>query len=88
MHTSLFVSSEPVLLEVAKSATSEGYDSEDSLHLYKDERSSSSSIEFEPLPAGLEYVILDHNRESTSISHDESLEMENQWAMELCEALW
>ena len=42
-------------------------------------------IEFEPLPAGLEYVVLDLNRESTSSFHDESLEMENQWAMEFCE---
>jgi len=86
MHTSPFVSSEPVLLEVAKSATSEGYDSEDSLHLYKDERSSSFSIEFEPLPAGPKYVVLDHDWESISTFHNESLEMENQWAMEFCEA--
>ena len=42
--------------------------------------------EFEPLPAGLEYVVLDHDRESTSIFHDEPLEMENQWAMEFSEA--
>ena len=88
MHGSPFMSSEPVLYEFTKSATSKEYDSEDTLHFCEDEQSSSSSIEFEPLPAGLEYVVLDHNRESTSISHDESLEMENQWAMELCEALW
>ena len=43
-------------------------------------------IELEPRPAGLEYVVLDLNRESTSSFHDESLEMENQWAMEFCEA--
>ena len=84
MHTSPFISSEPVLLAVLES--SEEYDSEDSLHYCGDERSLSPLIEFEPLPAGLEYVILDLNRESTSSFHDESLEMENQWAMELCEA--
>ena len=44
-------------------------------------------IEFEPLPAGLEYVVLDLNRESTSSFHDESLEMEISWAKEFCEAL-
>ena len=43
-------------------------------------------IEFEPLPAGLEYVVLDLNRESTSSFHDEPLEMENQWTMEFFEA--
>ena len=59
MHTSPFISSEPVLLKSAKSATSEEYDSEDTLHLCEDERSSSPSIEFEPLPAGPEYVIPD-----------------------------
>ena len=84
MHTSLFISSKPVLLGVLES--SKEYDSEDSLHFCGDERSSSLLIEFEPLPASLEYVVLDLNRESTSSFHDESLEMENQWAMEFCEA--
>ena len=84
MHTSPFISSEPILLGVLES--SEEYDSEGSLPSCEDERSSSSSTEFEPLPAGLEYVVLDLNRESTSSFHDESLEMENQWAMEFCEA--
>ena len=42
--------------------------------------------EFEPLPAGLEYVVLDYDRESTSSFHNASLEMENPWAMEFCEA--
>ena len=79
-----FISSEPVLLGVLES--SEEYDLEDSLHSHEDERSSSSLTEFEPLPVGLEYVVLDLNRESTSSFHDESLEMENQWAMEFCEA--
>ena len=84
MHTSPFISSEPVLLGVLES--SEEYDSEDSLHFCRDERSSSPLIEFEPLPAGLEYVVLDYNRESTSSFHNASLEIENQWAMEHCEA--
>ena len=59
VHTSLFVSSNPVLLGVLESY--EEYDSEDSLHFHEDERSSSSLTEFEPLPAGLEYVVLDLN---------------------------
>ena len=42
--------------------------------------------EFEPLPSGPEKVLLDHDRDSTMLSHDESLEMENRWAMEFCEA--
>jgi len=41
------------------------------------------SIEFEPLTAGPEYVDFDHDQDSTSIFHDDSVEMENQWAMEL-----
>ena len=43
-------------------------------------------IEFEPLPSGPEKVVLDHDRGPTTISHDESLEMENTWAMEFDEA--
>ena len=42
--------------------------------------------EFEPLPAGLENVVLDYDRESTSSFHNASLEIENQWAMEFYEA--
>ena len=41
--------------------------------------------EFEPLPSGPEKVVLDHDRDSTMISHNESLEMENPWAMEFDE---
>jgi len=51
MHTSPFISSEPVLLGVLES--SEEFDSEDSLHFCEDERSSSPLTEFEPLPASL-----------------------------------
>ena len=79
MHTSPFISSEPILLGILES--SEEYDSEDSLHSHEDERSSSSLTEFEPLPDGLESVVLDLDRDTTMIFHDESLEMENQWAM-------
>ena len=57
MHTSPFISSEPVLLGVLES--SEVYDSEDSLHFCVEEHSSSPLIEFEPLPDGLESVVLD-----------------------------
>ena len=42
--------------------------------------------EFEPLTSGPEKVVLNHDRDSTMISHDESLEMENPWAMEFDEA--
>src|SRR6185312_10505247 len=83
MHTSPFISSEPVLLGVLES--SEEYNSEGGLHFYEDERSSSSMTEFEPLPDGPESVVLDLDRDTTMIFHDESLEMENQWAVELCE---
>jgi hypothetical protein len=86
VHASLFVSSKPVLFVVAKFVTHEEHDSEEILHLCEDERSSSPSIECEPLPAGPEYVVLDHNQDPTTISHDESLEMENPWAMEFREA--
>ena len=85
MHTSPFISSEPVLLGVLES--SKEYDSEDSLHFCEEERPSSPLIEFEPLPDGLESVVLDLDRDTTMIFHDESLEMENQWAKKSCEAL-
>ena len=42
--------------------------------------------EFEPLPSGPEEVVLDHDRDSTMISHDESLDMKNRRATEFCEA--
>ena len=84
MHTSPFISSKAVLLGVLES--SEEYDSEGGLHSCEDEHSSSPLIEFEPLPDGLEYVVLNLDRESTSSFYDEPLEMENQWAKEFCEA--
>ena len=60
MHASPFVSSKHVLFEVAKSSTSKEYDSE-VLHHCEYKRSSSLSIDFEPLPAGPEYAILDYD---------------------------
>jgi hypothetical protein len=86
MHVSPFISFEPVLFKVTESTISKEYDSEETLHRCEDERSSSPSIEFEPLPASLKYVALDHDRDSTMISQDDSLEMENLWATEFCEA--
>jgi hypothetical protein len=59
MYGSPFISSELVLFKAAKPTTCEEYDSEEILHLGEDERSSSPSIEFEPFPAGPEYVVLD-----------------------------
>jgi hypothetical protein len=44
--------------------------------LSEDERPSSPSIGFEPLSTG-----------PTSTFHEDSLEMENSWATELCEEL-
>ena len=78
MHTSPFISSEPVLLGVLESCKE--YDSEDSLHFCEDERSSSPLIEFEPLSDGLESVVLDLDWGTTMTFHDESLEMEKSWA--------
>ena len=43
--------------------------------------------EFEPLSSGLEYIVLDLDRDTNMILNDASLEMENRWAMEFCEAL-
>jgi hypothetical protein len=86
-YGSPFISSKTVLFEAAKPATSKEYDSEEILHLGEDERSSSPSIEFEPLPVGSEYVVLDCDRDPTIIIHDQSLEMEDPWATEFCEVL-
>jgi hypothetical protein len=86
MHVSPFVSSEPILFEVGKFATPEVYNSKEILHPCEDEQPSSSLIEFEPLPAGPKYFVLNHDQDPAMISHDESLGMENPWAMEFCEA--
>jgi hypothetical protein len=82
MHVSLFTSPEPILIEVVDFSTPHENDSEDSLHLYEGERSSSLSTEFGPLPAGPYDVTFDHDRESISIFNEKSLEIKNSWAME------
>jgi len=84
LHTYPFISSEPVLLGVLES--SEEYDSKGGLHSCEDERLSSSLTEFDLLPNGLESVVLDLDRDTSMIFYDESLKMENQWAIEFCEA--
>ena len=86
MHESPFIPSESILSEVAKSAASEEHESDVTLHFFEDKKSLSILSEFEPLPSSPEKVVLDHDQDSTMISHDESLEMENPWAMEFCEA--
>ena len=83
MHTSPFVSSDPVLLEDVES--SEEYDSKDSLHFCEDDHSSSPLIECEPLPVSPEYVVIGLYQDTSMSFHDKSLEMENQWAKESCE---
>src|SRR6185437_774632 len=50
MHESLFIPSESILSEVAKSSASEEHDSEVTLHFCEDERSLSLLSEFKPLP--------------------------------------
>ena len=86
MHESSFISFECILFEVPKSATSEENNSEEILHFCEDERSLSLLSEFEPLSSGPKEVVLDHDRDSTMISHDESLDMKNQRATECYEA--
>ena len=61
MHESLFITSESILSEVAKSAASKEQDSEVTLHFCEDERSLSLLSEFEPLSSGPEKVVLDHD---------------------------
>jgi hypothetical protein len=59
---------------------------EDPLHLFENERSSSTLIKFESLPTSPYHVVFDRGRESTLFIHDASLETENSWAMEIYEA--
>ena len=49
-------------------------------------RRSPSCSKKKPLFSGPKEVVLDHDRDSTMISHDESLDMKNRRAMECCEA--
>jgi hypothetical protein len=87
MHVFSFASPDPVLIEVVDFSTPQEIDLKDSLHLCDGERSPSLSTKFEPLPTGPYDVAFDHDRESISTFHDKSLEIENSWAMESCEAL-
>jgi len=87
MHESLFIPSKFILFEVAKSATSEENNSEEILHFCEDERSLSHLSEFEPLSSSPKEVVLDHDQDSTMISHDESLDMKNRRATECYEVL-
>ena len=87
MHESPFIPSESILFEVAKSATSEENNSKEILRFCEDERSLSLLSEFEPLSSGPKEVVLDHDRDSTMISHDASLDMKNRRATECYEAL-
>jgi hypothetical protein len=80
-NVSPFASSEPVVIEVVEFSTPQEYDSKYRPHLCKGERSSSPSIEFEPLPIDPYHVALDFDRESTSILHNEPLEVENSRVM-------
>ena len=51
------------------------------------EQISSSTIEFEPFLPSPHGVVLNNDRDTTTIFHDESLEIENSWARESSEAL-
>jgi len=86
VHKSPFISFEPILFEIARSATSEEKDSEAILIFCEDKRSSPLLSEFEPLSSGPEKVVLEHDRDSTMISHDKSIDIENPQAMECYEA--
>ena len=50
-------------------------------------QTSTSKIEFELHPTIPHCVVLDHDRDTTTIFHDEPLAIENHWAMESSEAL-
>jgi hypothetical protein len=50
-------------------------------------QASSSLIEFEPRPTSPCCIVLDQDRETTLIFHDEPLAIENRWARESSEAL-
>jgi hypothetical protein len=62
-------------------------DLEETLELCETEHPSSPSIKLKPLPSSLQYVILDNNRNSFIIFHNEPLEKENPWAVNKLEVL-
>ena len=86
MHVFPFVSSKLARFEVAEFSAPKVCNLEGTLHFCEDERSSLSTS-FKSLPAGPFYVDFDLDQKSTLIFHDESLEMNNPWAMEFYETL-
>ena len=72
-------SPESLLEKYAERFIEEEDDSVEPVDISEFETPPIPPIEFEPHPSGPEKV-LDHDRDSTMISHDESLEMENPWA--------
>ena len=50
-------------------------------------QTSSSLIEFEPRPTSPRRIVLDRDRDTAMIVHDEPLEVENPWTREFTEAL-
>jgi len=79
-------SPESLLGKVAEKFIEKEDDPAEPIDISKFEIPHKPPIEFEPLPAGPEYVVLDHDRDSTMIIQNNSLEMDNSWAKELCEA--
>ena len=77
---------ESLLEKDAERFIEEEDDSVEPIDISEFETSPRPPIEFEPLPSGPEKVVLNHDQDPTTISHDESLEMENTWAMEFDEA--
>ena len=77
---------ESLLEKDAEKFIEEEDDSTKPVDISKFETTPRPPIEFEPLSSGSEKVVLDRNRDSTTICHDESLEMENPWATEFGKA--
>ena len=50
-------------------------------------QTSSSLVKFEPRPTSPHRIVLDHDRDTAMIVHDEPLEVENPWYREFNEAL-
>jgi hypothetical protein len=88
MYGSPCISSETVLFEAAKPATLKGTTRKKSFTLVnmKDHHHPRSSLSLLQLARCTSRVVLDCDRDPTIIIHDESLEMEDALAMEICEA--
>ena len=76
----LLDSPESLLGKVAQKFIEKEDDPAEPVDIYEFKIPHRPPIEFEPLPAGPDYVVLDHDPDSTMIFHDKSLEMENPWA--------